>query len=56
MSNLINDKKKYEQSIIGKVICEYSDCNKIRKRGSYYCTDCHMETFRTSVTPYGSQA
>ncbi len=56
MSNLITDKEKYETKIMGKMYCEYTDCNNRRKKGSYYCSDCHIETYSTSVTPYGSQA
>ena len=48
-------KEKYETEIMGKIYCEYTDCNNRRKKGSYYCDDCHMETYRTSITFYGSK-
>ena len=55
LEKIMSDKEKYETEIMGKMYCEYTDCNNRRKKGSYYCDDCHMETYRTSVTPYGSK-
>jgi hypothetical protein len=52
----MSNKEKYETGIRGKMYCEYTDCNNRRKKGSHFCADCHMETYRTSLTLYGSQA
>lgn len=51
----MSDKEKYETEIIGKIYCEYIDCDNCRKKGSSFCNNCHMETYRTYQTPYGSK-
>jgi len=49
------NKEKYETEISSKIYCEYTDCNNRRKKGSSFCNNCHMETYRTYQTLYGSK-
>jgi len=45
---------EYETKIVLASICEQHVCNNSRKKGSSFCSNCHLDIYGSHLTLFGS--